>query len=200
VDPSVTPAFAPFQTQSIAELIRREGMGEDGLPDLLFVNYNQINEVGHEWSMNSVQMAAAVRSSDRALDDLIELLDREVGRGEWVLALTADHGSTPDASVSGGFAIDQQELVRDLRTAFDRDGDDRSAIEGVRVTQLWVNRAELADGGFTAADVAWFLEWYTQGQNRSDPPALDAGEREVPVFAAAFPSNVLEGPLQCPGQ
>jgi Type I phosphodiesterase / nucleotide pyrophosphatase len=200
LSPTTTPAFAEFHTRTAARVIRREGMGEDRVPDLLFLNYNQINEVGHHWSMNSPQMADTVRSTDDALRDLIGVLDRRVGRGRWMLVVTADHGSTPDRSVSGAFVIDQAELTRDLRDAFDHDRDSRSAIAQVRVTQLWLDRAELAEGGFRPLDVAWFLTRYTRADNRTTPNALMPATRDEPVFTSAFPGAVLrESCREAPG-
>ena len=190
LEASVTPAFAEHQTALVDQLIRRLGFGEDGVTDLLLLNYNQINEVGHHWSMNSPQMEDAVRSSDRALLGLTRVLDRRVGSGSWMVVVTADHGSTPDASVSGGFPIDQAELRRDLDAAFDGDGDGVDAVVEVRVTQLWVDHDELGENGFTPADVAWFLRGYTEADNRPGAP----GE---PVFAATFPSEALEEKQAC---
>jgi hypothetical protein len=189
--PTGTPAWAEFHTRTVARIIRWERMGEDRMPDLLFLNYNQINEVGHRWSMNSGQMADTVRSTDKALGNLVGILDRHVGRGRWMLVVTADHGSTPDASVSGAFVIDQAELTRDLRNAFDHDRDSRSAIAQVRVTQLWLDRAELAEGGFRPLDVAWFLTRYTRADNRATPNGLMPTTRDEPVFTSAFPGSVL---------
>ena len=67
--------------------------GADDVPDILFTNYKQIDLVSHAESMNSPQMESVVRASDEALGDLVRILNREVGRGQWVLALTADHGA-----------------------------------------------------------------------------------------------------------
>jgi hypothetical protein len=192
-EPSATARFASFQTRTIARLVRREGMGADAVPDLLLVNYNQINEVGHHWGVHGRPMAAAVRSTDRALGRLIRLLDRAAGVGEWVLFVMADHGSTPDASVTGSFRINSEALARDLRTRFDHDGDGTSAIASIRVTQLWVRRGELAEEGFHPDDVARFLQGYTEADNQP-------GGADVPVFSAAFTSDVLsemEGRSPC---
>jgi Type I phosphodiesterase / nucleotide pyrophosphatase len=193
VAPSARPRFAGFQTETIRRLVRREAIGQDATPDLLLVNYNQINEAGHHWGMHGSHMADAVRSTDRALGDLVRLLDRRVGRGEWLLVVTADHGSTPDASVTGSFRIDSEELARDLRGTFDQDGDGISAVASLRVTQLWLREGELAERGLGPEDVAGFLRDYTEADN--DP----AGDDE-PVFSAAFPSDVLAAtPTACSG-
>ena len=91
-----TPARVPWQTRLVGEVVDREGFGADATPDLLFVNYKLIDEVGHQDSLNSVQMRDSVRAQDSDLPSLIRTLEREVGEGRWVMALTADHGHTPD--------------------------------------------------------------------------------------------------------
>ena len=46
----------------------------------------------------------------------MEFLNRTVGKGKWVLALTADHGTNIDPAVSGAFQIDTGSLENLLIT------------------------------------------------------------------------------------
>jgi hypothetical protein len=182
-----TPAYAEYQTGVLREVIQREGFGADDTPDLLFTNYKQIDQVGHEWSWPSAQMEAVVGSSDKAVGDLVRILDQEVGRGEWVIAVTADHGATPLEEFSGAFRIDQQTLTQDVNDAFD-DGDGTKVVQSFRVTQMWIDMDELEDAGATLEDVSRFLMRYSEGDN--DPAATDSPG--APVLQAAFPSHVLD--------
>jgi hypothetical protein len=182
-----TPAYAEYQTGVLREVIQREGFGADDTPDLLFTNYKQIDQVGHEWSWPSAQMEAVVGSSDKAVGDLVRILDQEVGRGEWVIAVTADHGATPLEEFSGAFRIDQQTLTQDVNDAFD-DGDGTKVVQSFRVTQMWIDMDELEDAGATLEDVSRFLMRYSEGDN--DPAATDSPR--APVLQAAFPSHVLD--------
>jgi Type I phosphodiesterase / nucleotide pyrophosphatase len=191
-----TPAYAEYQTDVIAEVIRREGFGQDDMPDLLFTNYKQIDKMGHRWSFPTPQMAAVVRSSAREFMALTRLLDREVGRGEWVMALTADHGATPLASRTGAYAIDQNALTDDINAELDTDGDAVPVVSSFRVTQLWINVAELQENGHSLGDVADFLMDYTALDNAADPAALSPELQSERLFAAAFPGEVLDG-LPC---
>lgn len=191
-----TPAFSDYQERLLETVIEREGFGADDVPDLLFTNFKQIDNVSHRWSMNSPQMEAVVRSSDTALAALVGFLDREVGKGEWVLALTSDHGATPRPDTTGAFVIDNKELFSDLQAAFDGDGDDRPAIIDFRVTQVWVDVDELAENGHTIKDVARFVADYKKVQNVPDPSQVPESERDDLLFEAAFPGAVLEG-LPC---
>ncbi|MGH2740714.1 MAG: alkaline phosphatase family protein [Actinomycetota bacterium] len=193
----LTPAWTEYQTGVLREVIRREGLGDDDIPDLLFTNYKQIDKVGHEWSFPSVQMEAVVGALDRAVGDLVRTLNQEVGRGEWVLALTADHGVTPREDTTGGFRIDIGEMLNDISAAFDGDGDDRNVVSSVRVTQFWMNTDELAENGYSLEDVATFVMEYTKEQNVLDPNLLPEEERSETLFAAAFPGPVLEKNLPC---
>ena len=42
-----TPARIPWQTRLIDEVVQREGFGADDVPDLLYINYKLIDEIGH---------------------------------------------------------------------------------------------------------------------------------------------------------
>jgi hypothetical protein len=186
-----TPAFARWQTRVIQEVVRREGFGADDVPDLLFTNYKQIDEVGHRWTMNSPQMQAVVRSADRELSELIGFLDRRVGRRRWILALTADHGIVPRHDLTGGFPVKKERFVADIHEAFGE-----GVVEQFRPTQLWVDMDRLAENGHTLDELARFIAAYTKGQNASDVGALPAAEREEPLFQAVFPTEALRG-LPC---
>jgi Type I phosphodiesterase / nucleotide pyrophosphatase len=185
-----TPAFAEYQTGMLAEIIGREGFGSDEVPDLLFTNYKQIDQVGHRWGFPTPQMEAVVESSDRAFLDLIDILDREVGKGEWVMALTADHGSTPLPETTGGIPINNFELQDDLNETFAGGADD-PIVEDVRPTQGWLRVKELTERGYTLDDVARFLMNYTVEQNTEEGQAF-AADPDERVFSAAFPGPALE--------
>jgi hypothetical protein len=180
-----------WQTRLIREIVRREGFGDDRLPDLLFVNYKQIDAVGHGASMNSPDMGAVVRRTDAALGKLVDLLNAEAGRGRWVLVMTADHGSTPKGSASGGFAIPIPEFLDDLRAAFD-DDDDADILQASRVNQMWVNWQEMQENGVSLEDISRWIVRYRYADAVADPSVLSDEQASQRLFAAAFPSYVLD--------
>jgi hypothetical protein len=198
-DVLASPAYSAWQTASLRELITEEGFGADDVPDLLYTNYKQIDRVGHLWGMETSEMRDVVRSSDGALGDLIDILNRDVGEGQWVLALTADHGSTPPPAETGAFVIDRNRLKADIEAAFDNDGDDVKLVDAPRVTQFWLDTSELEDNGFTLEDVARFVLGYTKVDSAPDPSKVPEDHRGDRVFSAAFPSSLLEGGLPCLG-
>jgi hypothetical protein len=184
-----TPARAPYQEKVLEEIIRREGFGADAVPDLLFVNHKIIDYISHVWTMNSPEMADAVRAEDRALRELVGFLDRQVGEGRWVLVLTADHGAIPDPARSGALQISAGAVAAAIQERFDRDGDEAKIVELIQPTQIFVDEAELAENGATLADVAAFVMGLTAEQVVPGVAPERAGER---VFQAAFPSEIMD--------
>ncbi|HEX6261420.1 MAG TPA: alkaline phosphatase family protein [Actinomycetota bacterium] len=185
---SATPAFGEYQRSMVREVIEREGFGRDEVPDLLYVNFREIDAVGHRWGMHGPQMEAVVRSTDEALADLVRTLDREVGAGEWVLTMTADHGATPDPEPLGGFVIGPQEVKKDIEAEFG------PIVGDLRVTQIWLELEEMAERGVSLQEVASFVADYRRSENASDPASLTAEQGEERVFGTVFPSAVLDDP------
>ncbi|HET9722875.1 MAG TPA: alkaline phosphatase family protein [Actinomycetota bacterium] len=185
-----TPARTPFQEKLIETVIDREGFGADDVPDLLFLNYKAIDTIGHLFSADGIEMSDAVEMQDRTLEQLVRFLDRTVGEGEWVMAVTADHGTQRDPDQSGAFMIDINKLESGLTATFD-DDDDVPLIQKVRPTEIWLNRSELAENGFTLAQVSQWLLDLTQRDTYKNQNLPLPGHEGDTVFAAALPSSIL---------
>jgi hypothetical protein len=191
-----TPARLPWQQRAIEETVRREGFGGDDVPDLLFVNEKLIDEVGHLYSLNSLEMRDAVRAHDRALGRLVRFLDAEVGEGKWILTLTADHGHTPDPSTTGATVISPTRIAAAIDARFDRDGDDAHVVRFVQPTNVHLNLDELADNGASVVDVAAHLLEVTKADVAAPQYPVPPEKLEQPAFLAAYPSEML-GALPC---
>lgn len=187
-----TPARIPWQTRLVQEVIDREGFGADDTPDLLFVNYKLIDEVGHQDSMNSVQMRDSVRSQDADLPELVDMLNDQVGEGRWVMALTADHGHTPDPTVTDATVISPILVADAIQARFDHDGDDVRIVEFTQPTHVFIDRDELREQGATLEEVAAYLLTLTKGQLQSPDFPAPLGVEDEPAFLAAYPSAMLE--------
>ena len=186
-----TPARTPYQSQLIEAVVEREGFGVDDVPDLLFLNYKAIDTIGHSFGMGSVEMQDTVRYQDDALRQLKSYLDRQVGKGEWVMLLTADHGAQYPWEESGGIPIDPTKMKALVNGQFDDDGDDVLAFEQIRPTQLWANDEELAQNGVTLQQVADFIAGLTAEQVARNDYPLASSEADDLVYETAFPSSVM---------
>jgi hypothetical protein len=190
-----TPARIPYQGDMVTEVIDREGFGADDVPDLLFVNFKAIDHVSHIWSVNSPEMRDTLRAQDQELERFIRFLDQSVGRGRWVLVLTADHGAQYDPRVSGAFQVTPGQLEQDLEEAFPPTTGG-SVFQAVRTSQIYVNDPAMRASGYSFEDIARFVLEYTKAQGAPDPSVVPESERDDRVFAAAFPIEVLPN-LKC---
>ena len=182
-------AHAEWQTRVVKSVIDREGFGADEVPDLLFTNFKHIDDVAHGAGMEGPEMAAAVRSADVALGELVAFLDQRVGRGEWVVLVTADHGLTPDPGRLGGLGMFPGTIGADVAAVFDDDGDRREVVQAIRPTEMWVDVEELQENGFDLDQLARFMARYTRGQyDEAFAAGEDADER---VFSLAIPGPML---------
>jgi hypothetical protein len=186
-----TPARTPFQTQLFEKVISEEGFGADDVPDLLYLNYKAIDVIGHAFSANGIEMSDALRIQDQALKVLVDFLNETVGKGQWVMALTADHGTNLNPAVSGAFQIDTGSIEDLLNQRFD-DGDNVPLIEKFRTTEFWLNEDELAQSGSDLVDVSNFLLSLTESQTFKPGGEPRPGHEDDPVFSGAFPTSLMD--------
>jgi predicted AlkP superfamily pyrophosphatase or phosphodiesterase len=92
-------ASSSFADDYLTELAKSAvdslGLGNSGATDFLGVSYSSIDYVGHAFGPRSREIQEILIGLDKNLGDLFAHLDRKVGRGNYVVALSADHGGTP---------------------------------------------------------------------------------------------------------
>ena len=186
-----TPARTPYQQRVVERVIQKEGFGADDVPDLLYLNYKEIDYVSHVWSMNSPEMFDAVLAQDRAMQDLVRFLDREVGKGRWAMVLTADHAAMPDPAASGGYQISAGPMQEMIDREFGRP-QGPEIVELMQPTQAFLNMKELEANGHSVEDVARFMMTFTQAQTAGGGVVPTPGEENDVVMEAAFPSAIMQ--------
>jgi Type I phosphodiesterase / nucleotide pyrophosphatase len=188
----LTPARIPWQTRLIEEVVEREGFGADEVPDLLYVNYKLIDEIGHLDSMNSPEMRDSVAAQDADLPAFVDMLNEHVGRGRWVMALTADHGHTPDPNVSGASVISPPTIAEVIQAEFDTDGDATRIVEFTQPTHVFIDRDEMEQNGTTLEEIAAYLLTVTKGEVQGGQYPVAPDVAEEPAFLAVYPSEMID--------
>lgn len=69
-------------------------LGQGDRTDFLSIVASATDHVGHRWGPRSLEHLDTLYRLDRHLGQLFEKLDRDVGRGNYVVALSADHGAS----------------------------------------------------------------------------------------------------------
>jgi hypothetical protein len=184
------PGFIDYHTRGMERMIQQEGYGADRITDLLFTNYKQIDRNGHYYNMSSDEVDDSIVESDKVLGRLPGFLNRTVGRGSWVIVVTADHGQQPDASAVDGYGINPREVESDID---DRFGD--GVTRAVWPTEVFFNEDVMAKDGVSVAEIARFLYRYRLKDSTQRPDiALAGAGRFGPddrLFQMAIPAHLI---------
>lgn len=90
-----TPPYTVLLAEFAKKAVVAERLGKDGAPDILWVGFSQPDHTGHVYGPDSWEVMDTLVRLDRVLADFFVFLDREVGAGNYVVVLTADHGVAP---------------------------------------------------------------------------------------------------------
>ena len=74
------------------ELVQQEKLGQGPQPDLLAISLSATDTVGHLYGPGSQEARDALRRLDADLGRFLDVLEKRVGKGRLLIALSADHG------------------------------------------------------------------------------------------------------------
>ncbi len=88
-----TTPYGNTMTELMAEAaIEGEKLGADDFTDFLTVSFSSTDYVGHSFGPNSIETADTYLRLDKDLGLFMDYLDKKVGKGQYLLFLSADHG------------------------------------------------------------------------------------------------------------
>jgi predicted AlkP superfamily pyrophosphatase or phosphodiesterase len=152
--------------------------------DYLAVSFSALDFVGHDFGPRSHEVQDVLARLDRTLGSLLAHLDRSVGRQNYVLALTSDHGVAPvpeqavEFGLTGG-RISTTELIARVEKALEP-----VLGPGKKVSSLQYNGLYFAPGVFEAL----------QAKPAAMRAALEA-VRSMPGVARVFRADELAHPF-----
>jgi predicted AlkP superfamily pyrophosphatase or phosphodiesterase len=128
--------------------------------DVLALGFSALDLVGHEYGPRSHEVQDVMARLDVLLGRLFDLLDRNVGAGSYVVALSADHGVAPLPEQAAASGLDAGRIVSaDIRQAA------QTTIANVLGEGIYV-------GALAEQNV--FLRGGTIEQLRAKPGAIEA--------------------------
>lgn len=77
------------------ETIANEQLGKGSYTDVLTVSFSSTDYVGHQFGTNAVELEDVYIRLDKDLGELLRYIEKEIGRENVLLFLTADHGVVP---------------------------------------------------------------------------------------------------------
>ncbi len=148
--------FPAFEADAMIAMIEREPLGDDGIADLVLLNYKGADFVGHRYGPASNELRLTLGEMDRHLARMLSALEAKVGNA-YLLAVTADHGmpSEPPSPDRRHFA---PSIVDLLNEKFDPGAKQLIISFEPENAQMFVDEDRLSHLGLTLDDLARFLE------------------------------------------
>ncbi len=140
-------------------------LGQRQSTDFLGVSFSALDLVGHSFGPESREVEDLLRRLDDTVGALLDALDRKVGRGNYVLGFSSDHGVAPVASTVGGGRIITEDIRERIEETLITRYGPRNEKEGAYVASVTFNYVYFGPGIFNRL--------------RADPPVYADVEKAV---------------------
>jgi predicted AlkP superfamily pyrophosphatase or phosphodiesterase len=98
-------ASTPMKDEALlglaADAVDAEKLGQRGVTDYLAIDIGSTDDVGHDYGPLSLEQLDTLMRLDHALGRFLDHLDTTIGKGNYVLAFSADHGVTDPPEATG---------------------------------------------------------------------------------------------------
>src|SRR4030095_11393293 len=88
-----TPVGNTFTLEFAKAALEGYQLGRGSATDFLTINFATTDGVGHMFGTNSVEIEDTYLRLDKDLADLFKSLDAKIGKNQWLVFLSADHGA-----------------------------------------------------------------------------------------------------------
>ncbi len=191
-----SPAGSALLLAFAKRAIDAEQLGQRDATDLLCIGFSSNDLIGHCWGPDSQEVLDITLRSDLVMKELLDYLDAKVGKGRYVVALSADHGICPLPEFARQQGKDAGRVPPELLTSgaeaflnqrFLKAGEKAPWLEATKKnSNAWVyfNRATIKEPGLNEPQVEQALaDWLA---------------RQDGVQAAFTRTELLKGPLTDP--
>ena len=114
-----TPFGNSITTDFALAALDGEELGQDEITDFLAVSFSSTDYVGHMYGVDSKEVQDTYIRLDRDLERFLKALDKKVGKGEYTVFLTSDHGANEvpayliDQKIPAGY-VKSSEMLKKL--------------------------------------------------------------------------------------
>ncbi len=154
----VTPFASDLLVKFAETLMQAEDLGRKKDPDFLAISFSAPDYIGHTYGPNSWEVMDTYLRLDDQIARLLTALDRQVGKGNYLLFLTADHavgeahGYLEENRIPHGF-YSRKELTDSLSAFIGDRYKTPGLVLNVSNNQVFLNRDLITAKGINERDV-----------------------------------------------
>lgn len=182
-----TPYANEYVLETAEELIRREKLGQDAIPDILAINLSTNDYIGHSFGPDSPEALDVTVQSDRQISRFFRFLGKAVPGGlqNVTIVLTADHGVSPMVEemakaglpTAGGYQ--EKALTDAVKAALDKAFGPGDWLKALSEFNLYLDVDSLRQKGIEPA--------------KAEEVAAEALRRQPGIYAAYTRDQIVEG-------
>lgn len=157
-----TPDGATHTFNFAKQAIAFEGLGKSATTDMLAISISSTDYIGHTFGPNSLEAEDAFLRLDRDIASFLQYLDSAVGKGQYLLFLSADHGVAHIPAFSRSHQIpagvvNEGKIVREINSAcFERFGISK-VILNEENHQFYLRRDSIETQGLSRDSIEAFI-------------------------------------------
>lgn len=143
--------YGNTMTLELAKLaINSEKLGQNGSTDFLAVSCSATDYVGHQYGPNSIEAEDTYLRLDQDLEQFFNYLDTKIGKGNYLVFLSADHGAAhvpgfmAENKLPGGLFNDSP-VIKSLNTTIEEKFKVKKAIITSTNSQFYFNHQAIKD-------------------------------------------------------
>jgi len=165
---AATPQGSTMTLEFSKAALLAEELGKDAITDFLAISLSSPDYIGHQYGPNSIEAEDCYLRLDHDLKNFFEFLDAKVGKGQYTVFLSADHG----ASHAAGFS--QEHKLPGLAIPYADNVAETTVAKAFGLSKLAV--------GFNNAQ--YYMDW----------AAIDAAKLDRNVVVKAFVDELNKDP------
>ena len=128
--------------------LKGENLGKGDYPDFLAISFSSTDYVGHQMGPQSIEIEDTYLRLDRDLAEIITYLEKNYGKDNFLLFLTADHAAAyvpaelMDLKMNAGY-FSYQTFADSLKDYLYKNYNDSNLVSSIINNQIYLNHARL---------------------------------------------------------
>ncbi len=152
------PMGNTLTTMFAKQILVNEKMGKGAETDLLAISYTSTDYVGHMYGINAIELEDTYLRLDREMADLLNFLDAQVGKDEYLLFLSADHAAVNNPVFSSdhdlkGDMLDSKPIIDSLKKYLNNAYGAGDYILNTNAQNIYLNRELLEKKNINLRDI-----------------------------------------------
>ena len=189
--------FGSTLTLKLAEAsVEGEKLGQDNITDFLAINIASTDYAGHKFGPNSIEVEDVYLRLDRDLAAFFNYLDSKVGKNQYTVFLSADHGGAHSVGFLEAHKIPtgffEENLKKQMNVVLKEKFGVENLINSAQNYQVYFDRKVLADNSIELEKVKKFTISELQ-KNQDFLFVVDAEEVQEATIPQPIKERIING-------